>query len=183
VATSNVDGQFQRAGFDAERIAEVHGSIECMQCTKRCGVGLFPADPYHVQVDESTCRATGVLPACPACGALARPNIFMFGDLDWDGSRSAGQHKRLNAWLGMPSPRRVTIIECGAGLGIPAVRRFSEQAAAQLGAKLIRINPREPEAPAGQIALQQSALAALKAIDALLASQRSRREAVRGHPR
>src|SRR5215470_10752216 len=33
VFTSNVDGHFQRAGFDEERVVECHGSINWMQCT------------------------------------------------------------------------------------------------------------------------------------------------------
>lgn len=32
VVTSNVDGQFQKDGFAAERILEVHGSIYHLQC-------------------------------------------------------------------------------------------------------------------------------------------------------
>ena len=32
VFTSNVDGQFRKAGFDEERIAECHGSIHHLQC-------------------------------------------------------------------------------------------------------------------------------------------------------
>src|SRR3954467_9223852 len=47
VVTSNVDGHFQRAGFDPGRVLEVHGSIHWMQCTRACGVGVFPADPYR----------------------------------------------------------------------------------------------------------------------------------------
>ena len=34
VHTSNVDGQFQKAGFDPERISEVHGSIHWLQCSR-----------------------------------------------------------------------------------------------------------------------------------------------------
>ena len=41
VFTSNVDGHFQRAGFSPERIVEVHGSFEGMQCTRDCGIGIF----------------------------------------------------------------------------------------------------------------------------------------------
>src|SRR5262245_28764455 len=37
VYTSNVDGHFQRAGFDDDRIIEVHGAIERLQCTVGCG--------------------------------------------------------------------------------------------------------------------------------------------------
>ena len=80
VFTSNVDGQFQRAGFDEARVAEVHGSIHHAQCLRDCGVGVFPADRFQMEVDPATMRATGELPRCPACGALARPNILMFGD-------------------------------------------------------------------------------------------------------
>ena len=32
VFTSNVDGQFQKAGFDPQRIHECHGSIHHLQC-------------------------------------------------------------------------------------------------------------------------------------------------------
>src|SRR5947209_8398446 len=34
VYTSNVDGQFQRAGFDPGCVFEVHGSIHWMQCLR-----------------------------------------------------------------------------------------------------------------------------------------------------
>src|SRR5947209_7846734 len=44
VFTSNVDGHFQRAGFDPECVVEVHGSVHWMQCQARCGAGLFAAD-------------------------------------------------------------------------------------------------------------------------------------------
>jgi NAD-dependent SIR2 family protein deacetylase len=34
VFTSNVDGHFQKAGFPAESVMEVHGSLERLQCTR-----------------------------------------------------------------------------------------------------------------------------------------------------
>jgi len=54
VFTSNVDDQFQRAGFDPERIVECHGTIETWQCTRDCGVGLFPAPPERIAVDPAS---------------------------------------------------------------------------------------------------------------------------------
>src|SRR5689334_14371546 len=63
VFTSNVDGQFHRAGFDPERIVEVHGTIEWMQCMHDCGVGLFPAKALTVTVDEASMRACEPLPS------------------------------------------------------------------------------------------------------------------------
>lgn len=164
VYTSNVDGQFQRAAFDPERIVEVHGTIHWLQCLKRCGIGLFPAEPIEVAVDETTMRAREPLPKCPSCGALARPNILMFGDPGWDYSRSHPQEVRLNDWLRAVKPARLVILECGAGTAIPTVRRLCEQVAQTHNATLIRIDPRQPSVPKGHIGLAMGALEGLTAI-------------------
>ena len=165
VYTSNVDGQFQRAGFDPDRIVEVRGAFDRMQCTGDCRVGVFPADAYTVRVDGATMRAVGPLPACPSCGALARPNILMFGDRDWDASRADAQRSRLKAWLATLRGGRLAVVEFGAGTAIATVRLVCEDLAGQLGGTLVRINPREPDVPAGQVALPLGALLALHWID------------------
>jgi NAD-dependent SIR2 family protein deacetylase len=168
VFTSNVDGHFQRAGFDAERVHECHGSIDWMQCTRDCGVAIVPVDDYAPDIDEETFRARPPLPACSSCGALARPAILMFGDWGWDSSRSDQQAARLEAWLDGLRGRedaRVVIVECGAGSAVPTVRRFGESLVRSLGATLVRINLREPDVPRGQIGVAMGALAALTSID------------------
>ena len=40
---------------------------------------------YHriCKIDLTTFRALGPLPRCPECGAMARPNVMMFGDPAW----------------------------------------------------------------------------------------------------
>src|SRR4051794_12822569 len=65
VFTSNVDAHFYRAGFDADRIAEVHGSLEWSQCNEGCGRGIFAAEPGELAVVPETMRAAGPLPTCP----------------------------------------------------------------------------------------------------------------------
>ncbi|HEV3261083.1 MAG TPA: Sir2 family NAD-dependent protein deacetylase [Gemmataceae bacterium] len=167
VFTSNVDGHFQRAGFDPERVVEVHGSIHWMQCLDECGMGLFPADAFQISVDEATMRAEAPLPVCAACGALARPNILMFGDMGWDGVRTTAQAARLDAWLREVGGSRLVIVECGAGTAVPTVRHTSESLAVLRGALLIRINPRESTVPAGHIGLAMGALEGLRTIDGL----------------
>lgn len=160
VFTSNVDGQFHKAGFDPQRIVEVHGSVHHMQCLHRCGIGIFPADTCDVAVDESTMRAREPLPTCPGCGRLARPNVLMFGDWEWDESRTAEQERRLERWLGQVRGQRLVVLEVGAGQAVPTVRRFSEQVAESFHAPLIRINPREPEG--ADLPLALGALEALR---------------------
>lgn len=166
VFTSNVDGAFQKAGFDANHVCEVHGAIDWMQCTEHCGVGIYPATDVRITIDESTMRAVEPLPHCPQCGALARPNILMFGDADWNEARSYPQENRLNLWLGNMHQKRLTVIECGAGSAIPTVRRLSEQVVRTHRATLVRINIREDDVPVGQIGIPMGALAALQAIQA-----------------
>jgi NAD-dependent SIR2 family protein deacetylase len=169
VFTSNVDGHFQRAGFSPERIVEVHGSFEGMQCTGDCGIGIFQGAQVHVEIEPTTMRAIGPLPDCLDCGALARPNILMFNDWGWNSSRADVQHGNMAEWLESLSGGRLVIIECGAGQAIPTVRITCERVARLFGGTLIRINPREADVPAGQISLPIGSLAALRMLEDALA--------------
>ncbi|MEV6639737.1 Sir2 family NAD-dependent protein deacetylase [Amycolatopsis sp. NPDC051371] len=161
VFTSNVDGQFQEAGF--EHVAEAHGSIHHLQCLSGCTTAIWPAD-VEVAIDEETMRAVPPLPSCPRCGGLARPNILMFGDFDWVPDRSQAQLDELTAWR--RTARDLVVVELGAGQAVPTVRRYSELASAATGA-LIRINPREPEIRHGRgVSIPAGALETLTALAA-----------------
>jgi NAD-dependent SIR2 family protein deacetylase len=177
VYTSNVDGQFQKAGFEAHRIVEIHGSIHRVQCLGRCSRLPFPADGIEVEVDETTFRAKKPLPKCQFCFGPVRPNILMFGDGGWNSGPTHEQNALLQIWLrGAKGP--YVIIECGAGTAIPSVRWFSETQMRTRESVLIRINPRETQGPEqfserepglpGFIGIESGALAALEAIDRLL---------------
>lgn len=174
VFTSNVDGAFQRAGFDPERIVECHGAIDFVECTRSCGLGITSADPFTLDVDPETLRARGPLPTCPRCGALLRPNVLMFGDFDWSSDRTDAQERRLDAWLDdvARSKARLVVVECGAGTAIPTVRSCGERLVRAVDATLIRINVREPQVPAGQIALALGARDALLGIDERATTER-----------
>ncbi len=164
VFTSNVDGQFQRAGYPEEAIVECHGSLHHLQCTGPCSGALWSAEGIEVQVDGKSFRARPPLPACPSCGAVARPNVLMFGDWSWIPSRTAAQERRFEAWLEEHGSPDLVVVEIGAGTAVPTVRLTSERVAARFGATLVRINPREPEVPRGQIVLPAGAVEALERI-------------------
>ena len=156
VFTSNVDGQFQKAGFATDRICEVHGSIHHLQCSAGCGERIWLADAFQPQIDEEHCRLLNEPPHCPQCGSVARPNILMFGDGAWLERRTEGQYQRLQTWLAAVD--RLVTIEIGAGTHIPTVRHFSETH----GSRLIRINPQEADAPSGACALPLGGLAGIE---------------------
>ncbi|WP_199441058.1 SIR2 family NAD-dependent protein deacylase [Umezawaea beigongshangensis] len=166
VFTSNVDGQFQRAGFDG--VAEVHGSIHHLQCVRPCTDDVWPAGGVAVDVDPETMRARGPLPECRNCGGLARPNILMFGDRSWVGDRSQRALDELTSWRRGLRAARLVVVELGAGSAVPTVRRQAELASAASGS-LIRINPREPEIRHGRgVSLPLGAAEALAELDARL---------------
>ena len=165
VFTSNVDGQFQMAGFDDERVAEVHGSIHHLQCSGPCSHAVWKADGVNVDVDEKTFIAQPPLPRCDQCGGVARPNILMFGDWSWLSERTGDQERQYEQWLRKLGKGSVVLVECGAGTAVPSVRMNMEAVARSPRATLIRINPREPFGPAGTISLPLGALEALDAID------------------
>lgn len=137
VFTSNVDGQFLKAGFAAQRICEVHGSINYLQCLNRCTGDIWHAGKFQPAIDEANCMITGEIPHCPNCGGIARPNILMFGDADWLSHRQSVQMEALRDWLS--KTRNLVVIEIGAGTSIPTVRNAGEGT----NCPLIRINRQE----------------------------------------
>lgn len=164
VFTSNVDGQFQKAGFSEDQVHQCHGSIHALQCLEVCTSDTWPADAFHPLVNEMTSELMSPMPRCPRCGALARPNILMFGDWGWVDVPYEKQRERLMAWIS--SVPKLVVVELGAGKALPTVRRFGEQNAAQ---RLIRINLRASNtSPQCGIGLEGSAAATLRLLDLAL---------------
>ncbi|MEI7613747.1 MAG: Sir2 family NAD-dependent protein deacetylase [Betaproteobacteria bacterium] len=162
VFTSNVDGQFSQAGFDAKQINECHGSIHHLQCIAGCSEAIWSAEDYYPVVDEEKCLLTSDFPRCPKCQGMARPNILMFGDWGWNEQRAAEQDARMRAWL--RRVERLLVIEVGAGSAIPTVRMTSESMPGQL----IRINPTEPElGRAKGVSIRCGGLEGLRRIEAV----------------
>lgn len=169
VFTSNVDGQFQKTGFDSLRIDECHGSIHQLQCMEPCSQSTWEARTFDPVVDAERCALLGPIPACPRCGGIARPNILMFDDWHWIDARREAQAMRLQGWL--EQARRPVVIEIGAGVNIATVRHFAHRIVRQHNGALIRINPREAQVGGLRgVGIDASALQALTAIDSLLGS-------------
>lgn len=168
VVTSNVDGQFQKAGYSDDRILEVHGSIHWLQCQTPCSSNIWANDEV-IEIDEPTMRARHVLPCCPDCGEVSRPNILMFGDWNWLPDRTRTQEHLFDQFLIEHADSRIAVIEMGAGTGIPTIRATSERIGWSLEhANVIRINPRESEIKPPHLSIPCGALEGLRKIDAAL---------------
>ncbi len=167
IMTSNVDGQFQKAGFSEDQIFECHGSIHHHQChLPDCPQNnrIWPFEG-ELRINDAF-RADGNLPRCD-CGAIARPNILMFNDGFFEEGRAAQQSFAYQQWLQRVCEKKFVVIEVGAGKAIPTIRYNSEQIHDRFGATVIRINPREAQGR-DVLSLKGSALNILKKLDARL---------------
>ncbi|CAE7282589.1 unnamed protein product [Symbiodinium natans] len=110
-----------------------------------------PAD-HSLAEDPQTHRVQGVLPTCPKCKAVARPNVQMFGgDSGFSRARRGAQNTRYDAWVNGLASRpdvnslSVVCLEVGCGLTVPTVRRELEKVVQRFpGGRLIRVNPENP---------------------------------------
>jgi NAD-dependent SIR2 family protein deacetylase len=171
IFTSNVDGQFQKAGFLPKQMHECHGSIHHLQCIEPCKSGVWSADAFSTLLVQENCLLLNEPPKCPVCGGLARPNILMFGDSGWLSDREQMQSRAKAKWFRRLAAieANAVVIEIGAGSARTYVRHFSDAVSWKYGARMIRINPRESEVPCSDdVGITAEALEALLAIDSLL---------------
>ena len=171
VFTSNVDGAFQKAGFDESgELCEVHGSIHHQQCSKSCTSAIWSAEKHEIRVDESEMKADmDTVPRCPKCNSIARPNILMFNDWHWISTRTSEQTTKMHRVLENASD--VVVIDLGSGTAVPTCRQTGEQVT-QLyeQSSIIRINKRESQIPS-RLNVSEKIELPLGCKDALLAIQ------------
>ena len=100
-------------------------------------------DENSALVDEEKFIATK-MPVCPECGCVSRPNIMMFYDYEFNPKRTWAQRKRYEAWLNENENSKIAIIEIGAGLAVPTIRKHGEALVKRFkNATIIRINPKD----------------------------------------
>lgn len=163
IITSNVDGQFQKSGFDEEHIYEVHGSIHYLQCLIPCCKAIWENN-VEFHIDENT-MCSDFVPICPYCGSTARPNILMFGDFGWISDRSDRQESNFYNWLNNSLYNNTIILEIGAGNAVPTIRHLTYRLATQTNGTIVRINPNEYAIEEPHISLPMRALEALELIN------------------
>jgi NAD-dependent deacetylase len=145
IFTSNVDAQFQKAGFDEDKIYEVHGSIEYLQCIDNCNNKIYDNDLKSIDVNMEILKTKDV-PYCKDCSKVIVPNILLFGGTTFNETRTQEQNKRFLQWLSTMKGSKVIILEIGAGKTVPTIRNFNDSYSKRHeNFKLVRINPIENE--------------------------------------
>lgn len=149
VLTTNVDHQFQRAGFEKRRLFYTQGDYGLFQCSKPChaqtydnedAVRRMAAEQRDMKVPD------GLIPRCPRCGRPMTCNLRVDDAFVED----AGWHaaaRRYAEFVGRCGSKGTVLLELGVGGNTPSVIKFPFWRMAREGAKYVCINRGEAFVP------------------------------------
>ncbi|MCU0447281.1 MAG: hypothetical protein MUE85_20490 [Microscillaceae bacterium] len=143
IITSNVDGQFQKAGFSPQQVYEVHGASGYLQCATPCWDKVWQED-YSIYAEVNLDEMN--LPQCPNCGKLVRPNVYIFQDKTFVPTRVRAQKNRLEDFLTIHQNKKIVVLEIGAGAVVKTIRHWTNRLIRDYQAQVIRINPNAGDA-------------------------------------
>ena len=123
VLTTNVDHQFQLAGFDKARLFYTQGDYGLWQCSKPCHQATYDneAAVRRMVAEQANMRIPSeLIPRCPRCGRPMTMNLrsddTFVQDEGW--YRAAGQYRDF---LGRHQTGAVLYLELGVGNNTPGI--------------------------------------------------------------
>ena len=126
VITTNVDHQFQKAGFDKERLFYTQGDYGLFQCSTPCGPYTYENEEIirrMVETQKDMQIPSDLVPRCPRCGKpltmnLRSDNTFV----EDEGWRRAAE--RYESFLQTRSGQRILFLELGVGYNTPGIIKY-----------------------------------------------------------
>ncbi|RTR40564.1 Sir2 silent information regulator family NAD-dependent deacetylase [Shewanella canadensis] len=144
IITTNVDAQFERAGFDKRNIFAVQGDYGKFQCTVPCHNKLYDNESQisAMAAQQADCQIPSELvPYCPNCGEpmmlhVRIDNTFVENS-NWHAAKQG-----YSEFLGQFHNQKLLLLELGVGFNTPTIIRFPfEQFSRQFPhTHLIRLN-------------------------------------------
>ncbi len=151
VLTTNVDHQFQKAGFAADRIFATQGDYGNIQCEKGCHPKIYDAEELFYQMHQARrdCLVPSyMVPKCPVCGGNMtmhlRSDQYFVEDENW--YKAAGKYKDFLKKL---ENKKSVLLELGVGFNTPTIIRFpfEKMVLENKALSLIRFNKDESFVP------------------------------------
>ncbi|MDE7250303.1 MAG: Sir2 silent information regulator family NAD-dependent deacetylase, partial [Lachnospiraceae bacterium] len=126
VLTTNVDHQFQKAGFQTERIFATQGDYGNIQCEKGCHPKIYDAEDLFRRMDQARqdCLVpSDMVPKCPVCGGNMAMHLrcdqYFVEDENWH--EAAGHYHDFLKKMGQ---KKGVLLELGVGFNTPIIIRF-----------------------------------------------------------
>lgn len=151
VLTTNVDHQFQKAGFARERLFYTQGDYGLWQCGRPCHQATYEneAAVRRMVKEQRNLRVPAALvPRCPVCGGPMAVNLRCDGRFVQDAGWHAAQ-RRYEEFCRRTAGRRLLLLELGVGGNTPGIIKypFQRRAAADKLAVYACLNLHEAAAP------------------------------------
>lgn len=126
VLTTNVDHQFQRAGFDKHRLFYTQGDYGLFQCSKACHQKTYDNEAIVVQMLEQQKDMkipTSLIPHCPVCGKPMTVNLRCDSTfVEDEGWHRASEH--YAQFLIRHENCKVLYLELGVGANTPGIIKY-----------------------------------------------------------
>lgn len=151
VLTTNVDHQFQKAGFLEERIFATQGDYGLIQCAKACHKKTYDAVNLFSRMNQARkdCRIpSDLVPRCPVCGGPMAMNLrcdqYFVEDETWHQQAAA-----YGSYLEKCVKEKTLLLELGVGFNTPVIIRFpfEKMMREEKAFRLIRLNMGEAFVP------------------------------------
>ncbi len=126
VLTTNVDHQFQRAGFDKKRLFYTQGDYGLWQCSRACHNKTYDNEETvkRMVAEQREMRIPSELvPRCPRCGAPMTMNLRCDDSFVQDEGWYAAAN-RYDEFIRRHRDSRVLFLELGVGMNTPGIIKF-----------------------------------------------------------
>lgn len=127
VLTTNVDHQFQKAGFDKKRLFYTQGDYGLFQCSEPCCNETFDNEESIKQMFECQNNMkipSELLPKCPYCGKPLTMNLRSDNKFVEDGGWLKA-NERYNDFIRTRENTNILFLELGVGYNTPVIIKFS----------------------------------------------------------
>lgn len=150
VITTNVDGQFEKSGFESERIFATQGDYAYLQCANGCHDTLYYNESLIRNMVRQTkdCRIpTDLVLRCPVCGGKMDVHVRKDGHFVQNDQWYAS-YERYQDYMEKVCSGNTLLLELGVGYNTPTIIRFPFESFAAQSKKitLVRINKDYPNA-------------------------------------